>query len=501
MSEIFLKFKKRLTAFRIIKSAISALSAGLLTSGISLALIRLAILSAEPFVAIFIGVGGAALSFALCFFLTGRTDISLARELDTDFDLNDRVQTMIEFSDRSGEMILLQRQDAEGQLAEIPLKNYKFKRLWIYLTALLVSAAVLVVGFIVPDRRGYISPTVTPFSLSALQERSLTELIDNIRESDMEEEFKTPTVNELTDLLEVLRVTDTEDDMITAVTKSMAVISDITYRSSTTTELLTGLWNSGDVYLRHLAKALAKSSWDYDDWSGFGDEMVAYKAVLMGDNETDEDAIIGAERVKAAISGMNGKLPGALAASGVGTDDGLYSAIYRMFRDETYGLSLILTEIDSLSDDQVRAAIGADIDASGGELYAALVVNLTNASWGEEAMEKLEDLFTVPDPKAERPDFYTHDWAINVGQGSDGDVGGSEVESGGGGGGGGVSYGSDDLVLDPLTGKIVKYGDIIKKYNEKMFAMLESDLYTEEQKAAIRKYFELLYSGLEKKEG
>jgi len=62
-------------------------------------------------------------------------------------------------------------------------------------------------------------------------------------------------------------------------------------------------------------------------------------------------------------------------------------------------------------------------------------------------------------------------------------------------------YGSDDLVLDPLTGEIVKYGDLIDRYNAIMYERLEGDFYTEEQKQVIRKYLELLYSGLEKKEG
>ena len=503
MSEVFLKFKRRLTAFRIIRSVMLALSTGLVASGVCLALIRLAILSADPAVSAFVGIGAMIVGFTVCFLVTGRSDSYLAVELDTDFGLNDRVQTMVEFSGEDGEMLKLQRQDTELRLSEISLRKYKFKGFWIYATALLLSAAVLLVGFLVPDRRGYIPPTeVTPFSLSGTQERGLLELIDYVNNSDdIEDKFKTPIAEELTDLLDVLRDTHTEDDMIAAVIKSMAVISDITYRSSTTTELLTGLWNSGDVYLRHLARALAVSSWDNTDESGFGEEMVGYIAVLLGDNETDEDAIVGAPRVKAAVSGMNGKLPAALAASGLSAEDRLYSAIYGMFRDETYGLSLILADIDGLTDDQVRAIVGTDIDAAGGPLYAALMRNLNNASVGETVTEKLEYLFTVQDPKPERPDFYTHDWTVNVGQGSDGEDGDGEQSSGAGGAGGGVSYGSDDLVLDPLTGEIVKYGDIIKKYNERMYAMLESDLYTEEQKIAIRKYFELLYSGLEKKEG
>lgn len=502
MSEVFLKFKKRYMAFRIIKSAMVSLSAGLVGSGVSLALIRLAVWSASPIFAAIVGVCFAAVGFTVYFLLTGRSDISLARELDTDFCLENRVQTMIEFSALSDGMIDMQKQDAEEQLAAIPLKAYKFKKIWVYALCLLACGAMLAVGFLVPDRRGYVPPEqVEPFELSKYQADGIQELIDRLNESDMEDEFKAPIIEELTQLLDVLKETDTEDGMIEAVTKSMAVIADVTYCSSTTTEILEGLWDSNDIYLRHLAKALARSSWEHDGWSGFGEEMKQYVATLMGDDETDEGATVGAERVKTAVSGMNGKLPGALAASGIDTDDELYIAVYGMFRNETYGLSLILDGIDGLSDDEVRAAVGASIDALGAELYSALMLNKTNATEGEEVMAKLEHLFTVPDLKSERPDFYVNDWSVTAGQGGTDFEGDPEDAPGAGGAGGGIGYGSDDLVLDPLTGEIVKYGDIIKKYNEKMYAMLESDLYTEEQKAAIRKYFELLYSGLEKKEG
>ena len=107
-------------------------------------------------------------------------------------------------------------------------------------------------------------------------------------------------------------------------------------------------------------------------------------------------------------------------------------------------------------------------------------------------MRKLKELFSVPVPAFERPTFRTG------GGGSDNSDTGDKNP---GGAGGGVAYGSDDLVLDPMTGELVKYGDIIKIYCEKMYERLDSDLYTEEQKKVIRKYFELLLGGLEKEEG
>ena len=139
MSEQFLRFKKRLMAFIIIRSVIIALSVGLTLGGLSLMLIRLALIELAPLTPIFIGLGSAALTGAVVFLLSRRSDKSLAIELDGLFGLDERVQTMIEYSTESGEMVLLQRRDTEDVLSSILLKSYRFKGLWIYILSILLS--------------------------------------------------------------------------------------------------------------------------------------------------------------------------------------------------------------------------------------------------------------------------------------------------------------------------------------------------------------------------
>ena len=143
MSEHFLKFKKRFTAFRIIKSAMVGVSTGLAFGGLWLMLIRLAIIGLSPITSLFVGIGSTSVAFVLMLLLSKRSDKSLAEELDMLFGLNARVQTMVEYIGESGEMIRMQREDTDIALSTIPLKSYKFERLWIYITALLFSAVIL----------------------------------------------------------------------------------------------------------------------------------------------------------------------------------------------------------------------------------------------------------------------------------------------------------------------------------------------------------------------
>lgn len=500
MSENFLKFKKRFLAFRIIKSAMIGASAGLVFGGALLMLIRLAVLGFAPPTSLFVGLGVALIVGGVVFLLGGRSDKSFAKELDSLFGLDARAQTMIEYIGEQSEMIALQRQDADRALSEIPVKNYKFRRLPVYILALTLSASVLVGGFVVPDMRNYTPPEeIIPFELTEIQEAGILELVRYVEDSDMEEEFGTPIVSELHALLEKLRETDTQNDMIIALTESMAAITSITYESSTATEMLNALWDTDDVYFKHLAKVLDTSAWSSPDWGDFAEKLTGYSATLMGDDDESENAVRGKERLKSALESMTRKLDTVLLSSGVPEDDEMYLAVKLLFSDETAGLDLILENIDSLSDDEARVELQKSFEAMSENIYEAISLNKVNATVGEYAMTRLSSLFGVPSPEFERPDFYKNNESVGGGQGSaDGD---QENQNSPGGVGPGATYGSDDIVLDPLTGQPVKYGDLIDKYNAIMYERLENGSYTEEQKTAIRKYFELLYSGLEKEEG
>ena len=130
------------------------------------------------------------------------------------------------------------------------------------------------------------------------------------------------------------------------------------------------------------------------------------------------------------------------------------------------------------------------------ELYAVISAQKVNTNVGEHALKRLEMLFGMPAPAFERPVF-----AADSGGNADDD---NKDEDGPyqGGVGEGVVFGSDDLVLDPFTGKYVEYGTLYAKYNAIMNEKLgdEGYGYTEAQKKAIEKYFALLYGGFKNQE-
>lgn len=500
MSGNFLKFKRRLSRIRIARAAMVGGAVGLLAAGAWLILTKLAIIEFDPISSLFIGVGLALVVGGAMFLLGGRSDKSLAEELDREFDLKARVQTMIAYQGEEGELVALQREDAEQILAGVPTKSYKFKGLTIYIAALALAMAVLVSGLIVPDMRYYVPPEeVEVFELSDMQRAGLNELIRYVEVSKMEEEFCTPIAEELRGLLAELEEITTVPDMRAALAESMAVICDITYDSSTATEILNALWDTDDIYLRYLAMTLDTSSWSSSDWGDFAEGLAEYSAVLMGDENEGEGALKGVASLEWALDSMTRKLDIALDSSGLDENDEILAAIDRLFNANPGGLKLILAGIDYYDDTTAREALSQSLNLNSQTLYDAISLNRVNAATGEYAMTRLASLFLVPLPQFERPEF------VRTGELPDGShTSGDDKENNGGSDGGlgtGATYGSDDIVLDPITGQPIKYGELLDKYNAIMNERLEGDSYTEEQKEAIRKYFDLLYKGIEKEEG
>ena len=494
ISKGFFAFKKRLREIRIVRGAFVGLSAALLSFGIEFILIKQCVIDLNLILSLAISLGVGLVLGLLTFFIFRKSDKKLAEEMDSEFDLKARVQTMVEYSRDDGDIISLQRQDTDIILSNLSAKKYKFKRLWLYISALALSASVLAVSFIVKDMRKYVPPVeVEPFALSELQEAGLLELIDYVEVSDLEEKFRTPMADEIRNLLTELKIIKTVPDMKAAVIKTMAVLTSITYDSSTATEMLDALWNTDDLYFKHLAVVLDTSSWTEPDWGDFAEKLDAYVGVLMGDTEDEEGS---AQKLKNAIDSMQRKLGPVLDSSKLPEDDEMYLIIESLFNHPIMGLSMVAKSVDALSDSDARELLRNNLNIMSEDIYAAISTNRSNAMVGEYVMTRLSSLFFVPVPDFERPEFVKR--GLLPDGGSAGGNGDKNEQTGevDGSVGEGESYASKDLVLDPLTGKYVEYGTLLERYSAIMYERLQNGSYTEEQKEAIIKYFSLLYSGI-----
>ena len=500
----FIDFKKRLNLIRTIRAALVGSAAGFASAGVWLVLYKLAIINLHPIMTLLVGLGACLICGGLTYLLTAKKDKKFAEELDSAFDLKARVQTMIAYREEGGGMISIQRQDAENALSQIPLKSYKFKKLWIYITSLVLATVILVSGFVVADvRRAPEVEQIIPYELSALQENGLNELIRHVENSGMEDEFKTRISEELKNLLITLRSTKTQDKMLTVVQSCMAAICEITYESSTETEVLNALWESDDIYFKHLAVALDTSNWSAPDWGDFAEKIVKYEGVLMGDDKNEKDSYdnkTAKDTLKFALDTMSRKLDITLGAANLPEDDEIILAIKNLFKRNPGGFAPLLASLDYIDEATAREQLTLCFNLNSESLYNAISLNRTNAAEGEYVMLRLSGLFIIPLPDFERPDFVKNGETVG-GDSSGGDKDENNNQNAGGGLGTGATFGSNDLVLDPMTGELVPLGDLLARYYTIMYGKLEGDSYTEEQKEAIKKYFSLLYGSAQKQEG
>ena len=498
MGYYFEGFYERAAKIRLVKSLLAAGAAGTLSAGVLILLWKLVLIPIEPIFSVLIGIGAALLVGGAVFLLARTSYASLAKRLDGDFDLRERVRTMLAYKGSKERIHVLQREDTERALSEIPESSLTARRLWIYVVAVCVGLAMLITGIAVPDgREVVIEDPVIPYELSPLQEAGLNELIAHVSGSDMKDPYKSAIISELEALLAALKLADTEAEMRSALSDSVSEITDITYDSSSMTEILNAMWLASGERIRALVTALDTSELDEPEWGAFADGYNEFKKVMTAD-PSGADGDDGASYAKWALEDLKIKIDSALLASGIKQGDPLYDALAKLVSSDVIsgkgasaikGLGAILSQIDSIDNAEAVKKIGDTVDAMAEVLYGASSELKINASTGEYVLRRISVLFGVKVPQFERPSLD------DGGSSSDGD---KEQDSSGGGVGEGVQFGSDDLVLDPITGKYVKYGELYSRYNTLMLERLSNDDYgyTEEQKRAIEKYFALLYSGL-----
>ena len=502
MGENFLKFNRKYQTERFLKSLIGGASAGFLVTGICLILSKLAIAGFEPFVAYLFGLGALMLVAAVLYFALGKSDKKLAKELDAAFDLQAKVQTMVAYRGEAGQMLELQRQDAEQTLAGVSLQAFRPKRLWIFFLSLGIGTALLIAGFAVPNKRNYTPPEeVKPFEISAMQIAGMEELIKYVDSSEMEAVYKAEISAELTDLLAKLKTVTTEPEMRETLGTSMTRIASVTYDSSSMTEILNALWASDDTYVKALVNALNTSQWTEADWGDFAEKYSELRDLylIQEDTSTEEDLL---STLKWNLENTSGKVGVALTSSGISAEDPLYTEVNRFINAEQgsaasehlFGLSVIAKNMSDMTYTEAVAELENTFNGMAADLYAVIAQQKTNTNVGEYTMKKLAALFNVSVPAFERPELANGNDSSNPDdddkdkQPSQGDIGEGAV------------YGSNDLVLDPLTGEYVEYGTLLDKYYAVMYEKIDNGTYTDQQIEIIKNYFALLYSGI-KEEG
>lgn len=498
MSAQFLKFKRKLLWIRLIKSILAGLSGGAATGGILYFLATFELLPMQPMLAWPIAGGVFLATAVLLFFLLHRTDAGIARRLDSEFGLHERVQTAVAYRDEQSAMYQMQREDAESAMESVSGKRLKFGKTWIFAVALFLSCIILVASLIFkplpvpPPAENPEEDDVIPYELSDIEEGAMLVLIEEVRNSQMESPYRENIVVALEDLLASLRVATVMDQRDEALALCIEKIYEETEKSSQAIKVIEALWYSGNDRVRKLAEAINFYEWSEGD--SLDERIEKFRIQLVPLSAADENTsttVLLNETVE-LLNAVIEDITVSMTASGVKSTDPLVTAIYNLANNNNpkdvanYGFKGCLSKTSvgylRLQSEWITPKLMVHKTVIGN----VLEVHVANIGTGEGAMTRLAEIFGWTLPEFARPQLVEE----SPEEGEDAPEEGGGVS---GGIGGGTVYGSDDLVLDPKTDTYVEYGTILNDYYALMFGKGESGVYTEEEKDLLEKYFQILY--------
>lgn len=191
MNESFNKFKKRIWIEVIVKCVLAALACSLLAVNAVLLPCLLCGVHLLWVWYLLIALGAFAAGGGVAFLFFRTDDGKIAKRLDSELSLSERVQTAYVYRDSQDFMSALQRADAESALAKIPVNKLKFANLavTIILAALLaIGVCALPVVTVYADASqttsdGQTEPEDPPRPVTDWEWQALDELIEYVRSS------------------------------------------------------------------------------------------------------------------------------------------------------------------------------------------------------------------------------------------------------------------------------------------------------------------------------
>ncbi len=523
MQENFRKIKKKYMTAAIIASVVLGVCCGVaLTCALAVVFKRTAV---QFHFALYFPIAIVlSLLFAALFFLLLRPrDRKIAKKLDRQYALGQKVQTMVECRKADTAMVLLQREQTENILGEVAKKRIDLSFLFKYLAIPVLAIAMIFVGIFVPAKKTVqVDP---PFDITITQEAALRNLIKNVEESRFTEGVKLYTKEALEGLLEELKTTHAQSAMKAKVITVVRSVDATVAKSNSYLKLYTAI--KDDEPLKPLAEAIVNGVTFY--------KPTAASIVKFGDVEKKSESNDGAISAELGdwgtsfIQSLQDKPDGGDYTPKPATETARLikeyaQALTRGLEKAEIGgadkdaLCIAVTEFASAllkaseetngwgAQDYLDLRVGEVVEKFKSSAFVALGVQSYDCIMDEYVRNELARIFGI-----KRSELGSNDnVAPNVSGDEDGKPGG-----GGGWGGGDELYGSDDLVLDPDSGELVPYGQLIDRYyamvderlsayaavmndeNATAEARAEAKYVQEELAKYIRQYFQLLYSGIE----
>lgn len=504
----FKKIKKEYLIKAFVCAAVSGVFSGLLVVGALLLAFKLC---GIPFFwawYLLVGPGCALLVSGGVFIVMRPEDRRLAEKLDGCYALNEKVQTMVEYAGREGEMVQMQREHTSEILGKIPPKRPGVWELVKFAVVPVLGCALFFTGICIPGNATEepVEPK-PPYNLREIQITQLQSLITDVRSrSRLEQGLRDDAAAELENLLAYFNTnfddiesgTVTDDDVRNTVLDCIVAVDAVVAANNSCLILCSALgqYESLKTFSTSISNAVIFYKLDNVNILDINKINAAYDASVA---DGVIESILGSvctqplitsfnDKDEAGIKSLIGELTTLLSTAVGGTsykdsDDGLYGALSAL----SYNLSGLAGQ-SGMNADALRNNISEIVNG----YYVidcadALGVQMYNCMADEFVRGNLSRIFGVALPTSPAiPSVKDEDVVDKPGD--------PDKPGQGGFGEGEIKYGSNDEVLNPDTDEIVKYGSLLDAYYNKVKELISRGEISGDLANYLKQYFDILYS-------
>ena len=463
MTDNFKKIKSKIIIEKLLISLFIGLFIGVLTSSILVLVYKQLGLEYSLLMFILIGVGVFVLLSLILFFILKPNNIKVAKRIDKQLALKEKVHTMVEYSEKSGLLVDLQREDATNKLNEIPVKKFKLKFSPFLLILPLIVIPLCITSIVVKgkdiEEPPYVEPPVSgdPFIIQQIR--------DLIREVNEDVNLMTPVkeayVGHLEDLItainkpEIMRYEEVEAVNLT--------ITNVGYSSinlNSIDEITMALSNSNMDEVHNLGSAIA--SYDLNRVNDALDKIFSYVNLISANQrQTNYNNLVTECFQKVDDERLD-------------ESDEFYQEFVKLKAD----LALAIADVnynDAISE------LAKNTKDSFGDAIIRQNETLSMANYIEERLRAIFELPDNEEPVNPTPPVVS------------GDGNNPTIDNPGGGGGhGNIIFAGDDLVYDPDEG-LIEYYKVITKYSNYIQGLVQDGVISEELANYYIEYFNKLY--------
>lgn len=463
--ENFNKFKNKIVLEILLKCIVTGFSVGLIVFSIPLIYIKVKGIEFNVIYLVLIALGVMLLIVGLGYLIFKPNKVRIAKRLDKEFKMNEKVQTMVEFENEEGFMIELQRQNTLNILSDISVKSLSMRFSIVLLILLVISCACGVTAFALPSHEDL--PTVeTPeptYEVDDWTILAIKNIIDKVKTSTAEDKLKTKYISMLEELIIELDTNIDKESQMKAYV--IELIDDILLeldKVNTNNEVFFILKDSDNSLITSLAVDI-----NLLDVNDIRNHIINISALINGSAE--------------AVTEFNNDFGAVLKASNLDKNDELFKTLYKLAED------LYATR----NSDNVRIAVEEVINKNIDSIMNVIEIQAENYRIAHYIEFELNSIFGLENNETDSSgDEEDDEQQKNPYEDEDKDKD-ENINNSGGLGTGDVLFGSNDQFFDPDKG-VVEYGDVITGYYGEILGKLNEGLLDEN----LREYFEYYYNML-----